>query len=131
MDPSIGSAFRASTRARVSHIHDDVCRRGYDVSVGAFVQYYGSKDLDASLLMMPLVGFLPVTDPRVQSTVHAIQRDLVIDEGFVLRYQNDHSLDCATTSGSSRRSTTHEPGACWATSPRPSRTSRSSSPRAR
>jgi GH15 family glucan-1,4-alpha-glucosidase len=75
------------------HIHDDVCRRGYDASVGAFVQYYGSKDLDASLLLMPLVGFLPVTDPRVQSTVDAIQRDLVTDEGFVLRYRTDREID--------------------------------------
>jgi len=74
-------------------IHEDVCRRGYDASVGAFVQYYGSKELDASLLMMPLVGFLPVTDPRVQSTIHAIQRDLVTDEGFVLRYRTDRSVD--------------------------------------
>jgi len=80
-------------RALRDRIHDDVCRRGYDASVGAFVQYYGSKDLDASLLMMPLVGFLPVTDPRVQSTIHAIQRDLVTDEGLVLRYQTDREVD--------------------------------------
>jgi GH15 family glucan-1,4-alpha-glucosidase len=80
-------------KALCDHIHDDVCRRGYDASVGAFVQYYGSKELDASLLMMPLVGFLPVTDPRVQSTVNAIQRDLVTDEGFVLRYRTDRSVD--------------------------------------
>jgi len=80
-------------RALRDHIHDDVCRRGYDASVGAFVQYYGSKDLDASLLMMPLVGFLPVTDPRVQSTIYAIQRDLVTDEGLVLRYRTDRAVD--------------------------------------
>jgi len=48
---------------------------------------------DASLLLMPLVGFLPVTDPRVQSTVHAIQRDLVTDDGFVRRYRNDRAID--------------------------------------
>jgi GH15 family glucan-1,4-alpha-glucosidase len=75
------------------HIHEDVCRRGYDESVGAFVQYYGSKELDASLLMMPLVGFLPVTDPRVQSTIHAIQRDLVTDDGLVRRYRTDREID--------------------------------------
>jgi len=74
-------------------IHDDVCRRGYDASVGAFVQYYGSKELDASLLMMPLVGFLPISDPRVQSTVNAIQRDLVTDGGLVLRYRTDSAID--------------------------------------
>jgi GH15 family glucan-1,4-alpha-glucosidase len=80
-------------RALRDHIHADVCRRGYDASLGAFVQYYGSKDLDASLLMMPLVGFLPVTDPRVQSTVQAIQRDLLTAEGFVLRYRTDREVD--------------------------------------
>ncbi|HTQ48296.1 MAG TPA: glycoside hydrolase family 15 protein [Polyangiaceae bacterium] len=74
-------------------IHDEVCRLGFDASVGAFVQYYGSKELDASLLMMPLVGFLPVTDPRVQSTVAAIQRDLVTDGGLVLRYRTDREVD--------------------------------------
>jgi GH15 family glucan-1,4-alpha-glucosidase len=80
-------------RALRDHIHDDVCRRGYDASIGAFVQYYGSKELDASLLMMPLVGFLPVTDPRVQSTIHAIQRDLLTEDGLVLRYRTDREVD--------------------------------------
>jgi len=69
-------------------IHDEVCRRGYDAEVGAFVQYYGGKELDASLLMIPLVGFLPATDPRMRATIAAIERDLVVD-GFVLRYRQE------------------------------------------
>ncbi len=74
-------------------IHEEVCRQGYDASRGAFVQYYGSKELDAALLMIPLVGFLPASDPRVQSTVLAIQRELVNGEGFVRRYRTDPKLD--------------------------------------
>jgi GH15 family glucan-1,4-alpha-glucosidase len=67
-------------------IHADVCRHGFAREVGAFVQSYGSKDLDASLLLLPLVGFLPAHDPRVQGTVRAITERLTVD-GFVLRYQ--------------------------------------------
>jgi GH15 family glucan-1,4-alpha-glucosidase len=69
-------------------IHDEVCRRGYDPSLASFTQSYGSKSLDASLLVMPLVGFLPATDERVQGTVDAIQRTLMRD-GLVLRYVTD------------------------------------------
>src|SRR5271165_7225930 len=58
-------------------IHAQVCREGYDAEVGAFVQFYGSRRLDASLLMIPLVGFLPPHDVRVRGTIEAIQRDLV------------------------------------------------------
>jgi GH15 family glucan-1,4-alpha-glucosidase len=68
-----------------AEIHDDVCRNGYDPDRGAFVQSYGSKALDASLLLIPLVGFLPPTDARVAGTVQAIERELM-DDGFVLRY---------------------------------------------
>jgi GH15 family glucan-1,4-alpha-glucosidase len=66
-------------------IHDEVCRRAYDPSIASFTQSYGSKELDASLLLIPLVGFLPATDERVAETVDAIQRTLMRD-GFVLRY---------------------------------------------
>jgi len=69
-----------------------VCRHGFDPELGAFVQYYGSKLLDASLLMIPLVGFLPATDPRMLGTVEAIQRHLVTD-GLVARYQTTPVLD--------------------------------------
>jgi GH15 family glucan-1,4-alpha-glucosidase len=73
-------------------IHDQICREGYDTQLGAFVQYYGAKQLDASLLMAPLVGFLPPTDPRMKSTVEAIQQGLVRD-GFVDRYITRPEVD--------------------------------------
>jgi GH15 family glucan-1,4-alpha-glucosidase len=79
-------------RALRATIHDQVCRRGYDAEQNAFVQSYGSKLLDASLLMMPLVGFLPASDPRVRGTVAAIERHLVRD-GFVARYATEQSVD--------------------------------------
>ncbi|MGE4054154.1 MAG: glycoside hydrolase family 15 protein [Vicinamibacterales bacterium] len=73
-------------------IHHDVCANGYNAKVGAFVQYYGSDLLDASLLMMPLVGFLPISDERVRRTVAAIERDLMTD-GFVHRYRTVEDVD--------------------------------------
>jgi GH15 family glucan-1,4-alpha-glucosidase len=66
-------------------IHEQVCREGFDPALNSFVQSYGSKDLDASLLMIPLVGFLPASDPRVRGTVTAIERGLMRN-GFVARY---------------------------------------------
>jgi GH15 family glucan-1,4-alpha-glucosidase len=71
-------------------IHEEVCAKGYDDDLGAFTQYYGSASLDASLLMMPLVGFLGATDERVRSTIEAIERDLT-EDGFVLRYRTEDS----------------------------------------
>jgi GH15 family glucan-1,4-alpha-glucosidase len=73
-------------------IHHDVCLHGYNADVGAFVQSYGSRLLDASLLMMPLVGFLPITDERVRGTVLAIERHLSVD-GFVRRYHTVPDID--------------------------------------
>jgi len=72
-------------RAVVRQIHEEVCENAFDKEIGSFVQSYGSKDLDASVLLIPLVGFLPPSDPRVRSTVGAIERNLISD-GFVLRY---------------------------------------------
>jgi len=66
-------------------IHAQVCTRGYDTERGTFTQSYGSRALDASLLQIPIVGFLPANDPRVQGTVAAIERELMVD-GFLLRY---------------------------------------------
>ena len=66
-------------------IHSEVCEKGYDAKKNAFVQHYGAPDLDASVLMMPLVGFMRADDPRMRGTIEAIQRDLD-DEGFVRRY---------------------------------------------
>ena len=80
-------------RALRTEIHEEVCRNGYDPERGTFTQYYGSAELDAALLMMPLVGFLPCEDPRVRGTVDAIQRELC-EDGFVRRYsQPDDSVD--------------------------------------
>jgi GH15 family glucan-1,4-alpha-glucosidase len=68
----------------------EVCERGFDEELGSFVQSYGSKELDASLLLIPLVGFLPASDPRVRGTIEAIERGLMQD-GFVLRYRTHES----------------------------------------
>jgi GH15 family glucan-1,4-alpha-glucosidase len=75
-----------------AEIHADVCRKGFDPERGCFVQAYGTKELDASLLLIPAVGFLPPADPRVRATVEAIERDLLID-GFVYRYRTTRSRD--------------------------------------
>jgi GH15 family glucan-1,4-alpha-glucosidase len=77
-------------RAIRDEIHADVCARGYDAELGSFTQSYGSKELDASLLLIPLVGFLPVSDPRVRGTVEAVERGLTA-RGFVLRYRTADS----------------------------------------
>jgi GH15 family glucan-1,4-alpha-glucosidase len=71
-------------------LHDEVCREGYDSERDTFVQYYGADHLDASLLQIPLVGFLPPDDPRVKGTVAAIQRELMVD-GLVHRYPPEGS----------------------------------------
>jgi GH15 family glucan-1,4-alpha-glucosidase len=73
-------------------IHAEVCREGYNADRGAFVQYYGSDKLDASLLLIPLMGFLPASDPRVRSTVEAIENELMVD-GFVRRYITSEDAD--------------------------------------
>jgi GH15 family glucan-1,4-alpha-glucosidase len=73
-------------RAIRDQIHREVCQKGYDPERGAFMQYYGSSQLDAAVLLIPEVGFLPPDDPRVVSTVRAVQRELMSD-GLVLRYQ--------------------------------------------
>ncbi|HEX4051852.1 MAG TPA: glycoside hydrolase family 15 protein [Steroidobacteraceae bacterium] len=79
-------------RAVRERIHAEVCARGYDARLGAFVQSYGSHELDASLLLMPLVGFLPPTDPRVRGTVEAIETHLMAD-GLVMRYDTRSGHD--------------------------------------
>jgi GH15 family glucan-1,4-alpha-glucosidase len=77
-------------RAVRDAIHAEVCERGFDQGLGSFVQSYGSEELDASLLLIPLVGFLPASDPRVRGTVEAVERELLVD-GFVLRYRTRES----------------------------------------
>jgi len=74
-------------------IHADVCEHGFDSELGSFVQAYGSKRLDASLLLLPLVGFLPATDPRIQGTLQAIEQKLLVNHEFVLRYESEEAVD--------------------------------------
>ncbi|MDT0329951.1 glycoside hydrolase family 15 protein [Nocardiopsis lambiniae] len=75
-------------RALRDTIHSEVCEYGYDPQRNTFTQYYGSKELDAALLLIPEVGFLPYDDPRVIGTIEAVRKDLMVD-GFVLRYRTD------------------------------------------
>jgi GH15 family glucan-1,4-alpha-glucosidase len=79
-------------------IHEDVCRHGFDASKQAFTQSYGGAALDASLLLLPLVGFLPASDPRVAGTVAAVERELLRD-GFVLRYATGQRTVTAAPGG--------------------------------
>ncbi|WP_374777119.1 glycoside hydrolase family 15 protein [Streptomyces sp. NBC_01310] len=69
-----------------STIHAEVCDRGYDPVRNTFTQSYGSRELDASLLLIPHTGFLPATDPRVMGTIDAVRRELSTPDGFLLRY---------------------------------------------
>ena len=84
--------FVQQCRALREKIHAEVCEKGFDPQLGAFVQAYGSKLLDASTLLIPVVGFLPPDDPRVRSTVEQIEKRLVVD-GFVLRYDSEKTDD--------------------------------------
>jgi GH15 family glucan-1,4-alpha-glucosidase len=79
-------------KALRTRIHETVCREGYSEQRGSFVQYFGGDTLDASLLLMPLVGFLPAEDPRIVGTVNAIGRDLMIG-GLVRRYLTEETSD--------------------------------------
>jgi GH15 family glucan-1,4-alpha-glucosidase len=79
-------------RELCAEIHADVCRNGWDAERNSFVRSYGSKDLDASLLLLAPIGFLKPDDPRFRATVEAIERDLVVD-GLVLRYDSSKAKD--------------------------------------
>ncbi len=89
----VGGADESEALRRIrDDIHQDVCRRAFDPDLGSFVQAYGSKSLDASLLLLPLVGFLPPTDPRIVGTVKAIEQRLFVN-GFVMRYDTGEVAD--------------------------------------
>jgi GH15 family glucan-1,4-alpha-glucosidase len=75
-------------RRACHEIREEVCRKGFDSARGSFVQSYGSNQLDAALLNIPIVGFLPATDARVRGTIEAIERELLMD-GFVMRYPTE------------------------------------------
>jgi GH15 family glucan-1,4-alpha-glucosidase len=79
-------------RSLRQRIHAEVCRRGFDRTLGTFVRSYGSKQLDASLLLLPIVGFLRAGDPRMRRTVEAIERRLT-EDGLVKRYDTDTAGD--------------------------------------
>ena len=72
-----------------AEIHDDVCANAFDSKRNTFVQYYGARELDAALLLIPQTGFLPPDDPRIAGTVAAIERELMRDDGLVFRYTKD------------------------------------------
>jgi GH15 family glucan-1,4-alpha-glucosidase len=80
-------------REIADEIHAEVCERGFDRDLNSFVQAYGSQRLDASLLLLPLVGFLPAADPRIRGTLRAIENRLLIQNEFVLRYETEDSGD--------------------------------------
>ncbi|MBU6419760.1 MAG: glycoside hydrolase family 15 protein [Proteobacteria bacterium] len=75
-----------------ARIHAEVCLKGFDKKRNSFVQYYGAKGVDAALLLIPMVGFLPASDPRVAGTVKAIEEELLQD-GLVLRYRTENGVD--------------------------------------
>ena len=98
-DAAVRSAEEFELPAPLDHwrtvrdtIHAQVCERGFDAARNSFVQSYGVTSLDASLLLIPMVGFLPPTDPRVRGTLAAIERELVRD-GLVLRYDTGTGTD--------------------------------------
>ena len=98
-DRAIRSAESCGLRGPVEHwralrkkTHQEICARGYNQALGSFVQSYESKQVDASLLLLPLVGFLPANDPRILGTVRAIEQRLLVD-GFVYRYDSTHTDD--------------------------------------
>jgi len=87
-----GAAMVPHLCALRERIHEEICTRGYNPRLNAFTQYFGGDALDASVLIIPHVGFLPASDPRVQGTVSAIEKNLVRD-GFVLRYSTQRGTD--------------------------------------
>ena len=96
---SVEKSGMAAGKADVQHwralrdkVHRDVCRHGFNQQINSFTQAYGSKVLDAALLLVPLLGFLPATDPRVRGTVEAVEKQLMRD-GFVLRYNTEETVD--------------------------------------
>jgi alpha,alpha-trehalase len=100
LDRAVSMSDRLGVRGRVDswartrdEIHATVLREGWSDQAGAFTQYFGSPDLDASNLMMPVVGFLPADDPRVLATIDATERHLTDEHGLVYRYRTDTGVD--------------------------------------
>ena len=91
-NPNLGKRRQAHYRRVADRIHKDICAKGVDKKLGCFVQAYGSQRLDASLLLLPMVGFLPAKDPRIQKTVQQIEKRLLF-KGLVLRYETATGVD--------------------------------------
>jgi GH15 family glucan-1,4-alpha-glucosidase len=90
--PDSTSQQKAHWKKMARTIHADICKNGLDPKRGCFVQYYGSREMDASLLLLPLVGFLPASDPRIKKTVREIEKRL-IQKGLVQRYETTTGVD--------------------------------------
>ncbi len=90
--PNLDAKERARWRKIADTIHAHVCLHGVDPDRNCFVQSYGSDKMDASLLLLPIVGFLPAKDVRIRNTVHQIEKRLMVD-GLVLRYETESGID--------------------------------------
>jgi GH15 family glucan-1,4-alpha-glucosidase len=90
--PDSTARERARWRKLAARIHKDICKKGIDPKRGCFVQSYGSERMDASLLLLPLVGFLPISDPRIKATVREIEKRLIV-KGLVQRYETQSGVD--------------------------------------
>ena len=91
VDAEVNSRQRWRTIA--NEIHAEICQHGFDSELNSFVQAYGSRRLDASLLLLPLIGFLPPDEPRMRGTLRAIEERLLTQEEFVLRYESEYEID--------------------------------------
>jgi GH15 family glucan-1,4-alpha-glucosidase len=83
----------ANWKRTMDEIHETVLREGWSDKAGAFTQYFGSDDLDASNLMMPIVGFISASDPRMLATIDAIEERLTDERGLVYRYDTHGGVD--------------------------------------
>jgi GH15 family glucan-1,4-alpha-glucosidase len=90
--PGSPAQQRARWKKIAREIHRDICKNGVDKKLGCFVQAYGSRHMDASLLLLPLVGFLPPSDPRIKATVKQIEKRLM-HKGLVQRYETETGVD--------------------------------------
>jgi GH15 family glucan-1,4-alpha-glucosidase len=91
-EPEKNKKQRERWKKLAAKIHADICRNGVDAKRGCFVQAYGSQSVDAALLMLPIVGFLPATDKRIKATVAEIEKHLIADS-LVLRYKTARGVD--------------------------------------
>ncbi|GAA2255190.1 glycoside hydrolase family 15 protein [Kitasatospora cystarginea] len=91
--PNTDAPTLAGLRSLASAIHADILAHGFDAGRNTFVQYYGGQELDASLLLLPQVGFLPLDDKRTIGTVEAVQRELATYDGLVLRYRTHQGAE--------------------------------------